>query len=53
MIKAKPTVTARVTEQPKRNAKSNAERQKAWRKRRKLKGKTDAEWLAETVGADG
>ncbi len=53
MIKIKPLVTARVTGKPKSNGKSNAERQKAWRKRKKLKGKTDAEWLAETVGADG
>ncbi len=56
----KHSVTASVTETPKRNAMSNAERQRLFRQRKFLKaerermrGLTDAQFLAETVNADG
>ena len=46
-------VTASVTEKPKRNAKSNAERQRLFRLRKRMRGLTDEQFLAETVNADG
>jgi hypothetical protein len=60
MIRVKPIVTKRVTETPKRNAMSNAERQRLFRQRKflraereRMRGLTDEQFLAETVGADG
>jgi len=47
------TVTAGVTENPKRNGKSNAERQRLFRLRKRMRGLTDEQFLAETVNADG
>ena len=46
-------VTASVTEKPKRNAKSNAERQRLFRQRKRMRRLTDEQFLAETVNADG
>jgi hypothetical protein len=47
VTKSKPTVTKG---RPKRYE-TQAEKQRAYRER--VKAKTDAEWLAETVNADG